>query len=104
LNFNVLFQRNYHAEEANPMQLGYQWQAKYRYKPMFEFGAQGFGELGKWNHFAPRDEQSHRLGPAVFGKIALGGRKAIRYNAAYLIDAGDTRHNKTLRAQLEYEF
>jgi hypothetical protein len=104
LNLNILFQRNYRAAEANPMKLGYQWQAKYRLMPAFEFGAQGFGDVGNWNRIAPRNEQSHLLGPAVFGKIALGGRHAIKYNAAYLIDASDTKHSNTFRTQVEYEF
>lgn len=104
LNANILFERNYRAAQSNPMKLGYQWQAKYRLMPVFEFGAQGFGELGSWNRLAPRSQQSHLVGPAVFGKFALGGRQAIRYNAAYLIDASDATHSKTFRLQAEYEF
>lgn len=104
VNANVLFQRNYRAAESNIMKLGYQWQAKYRWMPEFEFGLQGFGELGHWNRIAPRSEQSHLLGPAVFGKIALGGRQAIKYNAALLKDVSDATHSTTFRSQVEYEF
>ncbi|MBC7502399.1 MAG: hypothetical protein H7315_18175 [Herminiimonas sp.] len=104
LNVNILFQRNYRAAESNIMKLGYQWQAKYRLMPEFEFGLQGFGELGYWNRIAPRSEQSHLLGPAVFGKIALGGRQAIKYNAAVLRDVSDATHSTTFRSQVEYEF
>lgn len=104
LNLNVLLQRNYRAAESNPLKLGYQWQAKYRWMPELELGAQGFGDVGQWNHLAPRSEQSHLLGPAVFGKFALGGRHGIRYNAAILVDASDTKHSKTFRTQVEYEF
>ena len=104
LNLNILFQRNYRAAESNPLKLGYQWQVKYRWMPTFELGAQGFGDVGQWNRLAPRNEQSHLVGPAVFGKFALGGRHAIRYNAAYLFDVSDTKRGNTLRAQVEYEF
>ena len=104
LNANILFQRNYRADASNLMKLNYQWQAKYRLMPVFEFGLQGFGELGQWNRIAPRAEQSHILGPAVFGKIALGGRQAIKYNAAVLVDASDAKHSTTFRTQIEYEF
>lgn len=104
LNLNILFERNYRAEQSGPMKLGYQWQAKYRWMPQFEFGAQGFGDVGQWNRLASRSEQSHLFGPAVFGKIALGGRHAIKYNAAYLLDAGDAQHSRTFRTQVEYEF
>jgi hypothetical protein len=104
LNLNVLLQRNYRAAESNPLKLMYQWQAKYRWIPELELGAQGFGEMGAVNHIAPHSEQSHLLGPAIFGKFALGGRHGIRYNAAFLVDASDRKHSKTLRTQVEYEF
>jgi hypothetical protein len=104
LNGNLLFQRNYRAAASNTMQIMYQWQAKYRYKPRFEFGVQAFGELGDWNHLAARTAQSHLIGPAVFGKLSVGPRQAILYNAALLVDAGDTKHSKTVRTQIEYEF
>lgn len=104
LNANVLFQRNYRADASNTMKLQYQWQAKYRLMPVFEFGAQGFGELGNWNKIADRADQSHLLGPAIFGRYSLGNGHAIAYNAAYLVDAGDTKHSNTFRMQVEYEF
>ena len=49
-----------------------------------DFGAQGFGDMGHWNHLAPTNEQSHRAGPALFGKHPLGGAQAIVWNAALL--------------------
>ena len=106
LNGNLLLARQYRAAGDDPhdAELGYQWQAKYRWLPKFEFGLQGFGEVGKWNHWAPRDEQNHRMGPAVFGKFALGGRQAIRYNAAWLVGTSKAASDRTLRMQVEYEF
>jgi hypothetical protein len=74
LNFNPLLPNITRAVAENGTFFGYQWQVKYLWQQALEFGAQGFGEMGKWNHFAPTSEQSHRLGPAVFGKIGLGGR------------------------------
>jgi hypothetical protein len=104
LNLNILFQRNYRADASNAMKLGYQWQAKYRWKPTLELGVQGFGDVGNWNRITPRSDQSHLVGPAVFGKFPLGGRHAIQYNASYLVDVSDTKHSNTVRAQVEYEF
>jgi hypothetical protein len=82
----------------------YQLQAKYRLMREFEFGVQAFGELGKWNHWDSRDQQNHRIGPAIFGKIPLGDRQAIRYDAAWLVGASKAAPDSTLRVQLEYEF
>jgi hypothetical protein len=104
LNANILFERKYRADFANPMELSYQLQAKYRWKPSFEFGVQGFGEVGAWDHWAPRSEQSHRFGPAIFGKIPLGTRQAMKYNAAYLVDLSSATRSHTFRMQVEYEF
>ena len=86
------------------MQFGYQWQAKYRWKEAFEFGLQGFGDVGPWDSWDPADEQSHRFGPAVFGKIPVGVHKAMRYNAALLLKASSGAPNSTFRMQVEYEF
>jgi hypothetical protein len=104
LNGNVLFSRNYQADFTNSMNLGYQWQVKYRWTPQLEYGAQGFGELGKWDNWAPHDQQEHRYGPALFGKLPLGDRRAIKYNMAYLFDTSSSTRSNTFRAQVEYEF
>lgn len=104
LNTNILLEHVFDSLGSHGTSLGYQWQAKYRWREALEFGAQGFGEMGDWTHWAPADEQNHRLGPAVFGKIALGGRQAIRYNAALLMGLGKGAPDHTLRLQVEYEF
>lgn len=105
VNANVLLERQVRGvnQPAGP-ELGYQWQVKYRWLPAFEYGLQGFGEVGKWNDWAPAEERTHRLGPAVFGKIGLGGRQAIRYNAAWLVGAATGAPDHTFRLQAEYEF
>lgn len=104
LNANFLFQRSYDAAEASTMQFLYQWQVKYRWKPALEFGLQGFGETGDYERWEPAEQQSHRAGPAVFGKFPLGGGHAIKYNAAWLLGASKAAPDNTLRMQVEYEF
>lgn len=103
-NGNALFTRNYGADAPHPLQAGYQWQAKYRWQPRLEFGLQGFGEVGKWNHWDPADQRTNRIGPALFGKFDLGGRQALRYNAAWLTGHSAASPTHNLRVQLEYEF
>jgi hypothetical protein len=104
LNGNLLLQRSFRSDIPQDTQLGYQWQVDYRWRPEFQYGMQGFGELGPWNHWNDRSSQTHRLGPAVFGKFALGGGQAIRYNAAWLIAATTGAPAHTTRLQVEYEF
>lgn len=108
LNGNLLFERAFGMadEDGAPFStnLGYQLQVKYRWQPTFEFGMQAFGELGKWNHWSKQTDQNHRIGPAAFGKFALGNRQSIKYNAAWLMGASSAAPNHTFRMQVEYEF
>ena len=62
--------------------------------------------MGVWNKWAPSNEQDHKLGPAIFGKapLGLGGRDAIKYNAAWLIGTTQATPHNTFRMQVEYEF
>ena len=104
LNGNLIFERKYKAADLTHTELLYQWQAKYRWLPQFEFGLQGFGSVGKWNNWDNSDQQSHRAGPAVFGKLPLGGKQAIKYNAAWLVATSKAAPDNTFRMQMEYEF
>ena len=108
LNGNMLFERKYSSDSSGvqyPTEVAYQWQVKYRLQPEFEFGAQGFGELGEWDNWVNnKAEENHRVGPAIFGKVALGNRQAIKYNAAWLVGSGVAVPDHTFRMQLEYEF
>jgi hypothetical protein len=103
-NLNVLVERHYRASEPEVTELGYQWQLRYRFRPAFDFGAQGFGEVGAWNDWAPVREQEHVAGPAIFGKLGLGGRQVLKYDAAVLFKLSNAAPATTVRAQLEYEF
>ncbi len=105
---NFLFERNYRSAEPSHATAYYQMQGRYRLKKEFAVGFQAFGDLGRWDNWAKTRQQGHRIGPAVFGKIALDSHQAIKYNAAYLvgrnrIDDGAYRGN-TFRLQAEYEF
>ena len=104
LNGNVLFERHFRAAAGGETELLYQWQAKYRWRPALEFGLQGFGAMGKWDHWEPREERSHQVGPAIFGKVSLGGRQAVKYNAAYLLGTSRAAPDRAFRMQVELEF
>jgi hypothetical protein len=102
-NANVFFQRDYRVEsgDAGPAQLAYQLQVKHRWKSWLQPGLQAFGEVGKWNDWAPMRQQSHRAGPALFGHYDVGHQE-LKYEAAYLIGRNSARAAKsfTMRVQL----
>lgn len=104
LNANVLFERSFDAVISRPTELGYQWQARYNWRPQFDVGLQGFGDLGPWDNWAPRSQQSHRFGPAIFGKFKVGGDEEIEYNAALLTDPSSRARSYGLRFKAEYKF
>lgn len=108
LNGNLLFERKFghHNDGDDPYitEIGYQWQVKYRWQPAFEYGLQGIGEMGKWDNWDTQDRQFHRVGPAIFGKIATAPHQAIRYNAALLFGTSSAAPDNTFRMQIEYEF
>ncbi|WP_156822147.1 hypothetical protein [Azoarcus sp. KH32C] len=104
LNFNLLAERHYDSEEKSRTEVGYQWQAKYRWMPQFEVGLQGLGVFGNWGSWERNGDQEHSVGPAIFGKIQTGGRTAIKYNAAYLVGLTKPSPDHTLRATVEFEF
>jgi hypothetical protein len=103
-NFNVFLERHYHASEPEVTELEYQWQFRYRWQQALDFGAQGFGEVGQWNEWAPARVQEHIAGPAIFGEFPLGGRQVLKYDAAVLFRLSDAAPATTFRAQIEYEF
>ena len=104
INFNPLLQKHVGAQDAEPTSLSYQWQVKRLWRPGVELGAQGFGELGPWNHWRPAAEQEHSAGPAVFVKWILSERRVLKLDAAWLLGLGSGSPSHTLRLRVQQEF
>jgi hypothetical protein len=104
LNANLFFERGWGPANDGVTQLKYQWQVRHRWMPLLNVGAQGFGELGRWDRWATADQQSHRAGPALFGTLPLGDGRTALYQAAYLFGSIYGRHGGmfTMRAQLAF--
>jgi hypothetical protein len=103
-NFNLFIQKHLRATETFETELHYQMQLKYRSSEKLEWGAQAFGNVGQWDHWNPASKQEFKIGPALFGKIKLGTKEAVKWNAAILVGATDATPKTTLRLQAEYEF
>lgn len=106
LNANLFFERSVEPEASPPIQLRYQWQLRHRWKPLMNFGLQGFGEVGRWNDWPAAKDQSHRAGPALFGQLDLGrgGDEALLYQAAYLLGRVYRRQGDLFTVRLQYSF
>lgn len=90
-------------EEEARTTLGYQWQVLYRHSHRIYYGVQGMGELGQWDDWANRDDQEHKVGPAIFGRLKTAGGQRLSYNAGLLFGVTDGTPDYTLRLKLEYE-
>jgi len=103
-NFNVMWQRHVRATESFDTELKYQAQLKYRASELLEWGAQAFGDLGRWDRWSSSSQQEHKIGPALFGRFKVGAAQAIRWNAALLFGATSASPSTSMRVQAEYEF
>jgi hypothetical protein len=104
LNFNAFVEQGIRAEQPTPARLKYQWQVRHRLTPALHVGLQGFGELGDWNHWSPSQYQSHRAGPAAFGKIVLGDGQFIKLQAAWLVGKVYTQRGHMFTMKAQYDF
>jgi hypothetical protein len=104
LNLNLWLEKDVHAQDADPTSLNYQWQVKSLWRPHLEWGAQGFGTMGPWRHWAPSSEQEHTLGPALFAKCPLQGGEVLRLDAAVLIGLTSGSPRGTFRVRTQYQF
>ena len=103
VNTNLLFDRTYRSDTPTRLQMKYQWQLKYRFFQQLHLGLQGFGELGDWDHWAPRSAQSHRAGPVVSGVLPIGAQ-SLKYEASFLSGSIFAEHAKTFSMRVQYVF
>jgi len=103
-NLNLLVEKHVRSADASAAELGYQWQLRYRWLPAFEFGVQGFGALGPWDHWASASQQTHIAGPTVYGRFKVAERQVVKYNAGWLRGTNGASPRNTFRMQAEYEF
>lgn len=103
-NLNLLFERRINAAQAARTDLGYQLQLKYGVRPLFDVGVQAFGSLGPWRSWASSSEQSHAIGPALFGKFKPAAGRTVRWDVALLHGLTDGSPRTTLRGALSYEY
>ena len=104
LNLNLFFERHFHTAAPGPTTAKYQWQVKYRASRAWQFGVQGFGELGRWDTWSPSDQQSHRAGPAIFGTLPMGDGKSLQVQAAYLVGSIYGQHGSMFSLRAHYTF
>lgn len=101
---NLRFVKEMGNNAATGTGFEYAARLKYNFHPHLEPAIEFYGDPGRINHFPSREEQSHWIGPALYGKAKLGSGQALVYSTALLF--GTTREASDRRAvvRLELEF
>jgi high-affinity iron transporter len=102
---NIIIEKQIGEHSEGGLELGYAWRSKWRFSPLFEPGFEAHGEFGEVNDFNSSEDQDHRIGPAIYGKIELGGFPGyVKYEAGYLVGLTEASPDGTAKFLLEYEF
>lgn len=76
------------------------WMAKYNYIPVLNPGVEYYGEFGEISSTESYNDQKHRLGPVLYGKLGQG----VKYELGMLFGISHAAEDYTLKLNLEYEF
>ena len=94
-----MFVREVGNGAANATNFEYAWRSKYFISRALEVGIELYGEMGEFGHVLPSNQQDHRIGPVISGKLGQS-----KYELGYLFGASDAAPNGTLKFNIEYEF
>jgi hypothetical protein len=101
---NLVLAHDFNSPSPKPTELKLQWQFSYRLQPGLRLGLQGFSELGPWRNWLPAEQQSHRVGPALFQSIDLDDGKTLALQLAWLKGKTFGRSGSMLSARAAYSF
>ncbi len=105
-NFNLLIRQHRRSTAHWPDELRYEAQIRHRSNEKLDWGMQALGSFGALDRDPTglSEGRTHRIGPALFGKLRMSARTAIAWNAALMFRAGAGEPGTTLRVQAELEF
>jgi hypothetical protein len=104
-SLNLLFGRHFDAAAHSEWNLDYQAQLLWRGAAnAVDIGIQAFGSLGRPTHWAPASQQSHLIGPALFGSVKSAPHARINWNVGVLAGVGSGSPRSLIRSQVELEF
>jgi hypothetical protein len=99
LNANAFWE---YDNAKHDTRLKLQWRGVYRVAPGWRVGAEGFSEVGRWNHWLPQQRQSHRAGPALLATLWDQGPDTVTLNTAFLRGKVYGRRGDMFTLQLQW--
>ncbi|MEO8161207.1 MAG: hypothetical protein ABI588_07290 [Arenimonas sp.] len=100
-DLNLVAVREFGSGASDETGLEYRWQLKWRGNEALEWGMQGFGDAGTFEHLG--QDTGHSIGPALFGLQRLQSGNKLAYDAAILAGLNAKAPDLTFRFNLEYE-
>jgi hypothetical protein len=100
-DLNLIAVREFGDDASDETELEYRWQLKWRGNEALEWGVQGRGGLGTFEHFG--EEDGHSIGPALFGVQRLANGNKVAYDAAVLRGLNEAAPDWPVRYNLEFE-
>jgi len=79
---------------------GYAWRSKWQVARAFNPGFEAFATIGPLRRFRPVDQQSHLVGPVIYGKLT----NSLNYEAGYLFGLTRGSVDGNIKFNLELEF
>ncbi len=96
---NLVAEHEVGADSADGFERSALWGSRYRYNKYVEPGVEWQSDFGRASDHHSFNEQSHFVGPALYGELAPG----VKYEAAYLVGVSDAAEDGAARLFLEYE-
>jgi hypothetical protein len=103
-SLNLLFGRHFGAATPSAWNLDYQGQIIWRSAGAIDAGVQGFGSVGRATHWLPTAQQTHLVGPALFGRVKTASHTEIKWNFGALAGIGSGSPRSLIRSQIEVGF
>jgi hypothetical protein len=100
-DLNLVAEKEFGHDASDETELEYRWQVKWRGNEALEWGVQGFGGVGTFEHLG--EDDGHSIGPAMFGVQRLANGNKVAYDAAILVGVNEQAPDITARFNIEFE-
>ena len=97
---NVIFEKQVGRHPQEETEAGLAWSSRYHWREYLEPGFELHSDFGELREHIPYEEQTHQIGPVVYGRLG----KEIKYDIGYLFGITDPAPEGTLKWILEYEW
>ena len=95
---NISIGREFGEDSEDETEYGFSYGLSYDYTDTFAYGLEWHSDFG--NFEGDYNEQSHRVGPAIYGNLA----ENVPFEAGVLFGVSDHAPEAELKAVVEYEF